>query len=145
MSSRIENILSALSEKQKAWKKARDFLTDEQALQVKALYSKWKINTTYSKQEDSTPVRVIDPTDNNLYELITPHTSQAGWEPHAVPALWKQISLDEYPEWVQPISAETSYPKNAKCTHNNKKWISDVNDNVWEPGVYGWSEVTGNI
>ena len=52
MSSRIENILGALSEKQKAWKKARDFLTDEQALQVKALYSKWKINTTYSKQED---------------------------------------------------------------------------------------------
>ena len=134
MSSRIENILYALSEKQKAWKKARDFLTDEQALQVKALYSKWKINTTYSKQEDSIPVRVIDPTDNNLYELITPHTSQAGWEPHAVPALWKQ-----------PISAETSYPKNAKCTHNNKKWISDVKDNVWEPGVYGWSEVTGNI
>lgn len=32
-----------------------------------------------------------------------------------------------------------------KCTHNNKKWISDVKDNVWEPGVYGWSEVTGNI
>ena len=25
------------------------------------------------------------------------------------------------------------------------KWISDVKDNVWEPGVYGWSEVTGNI
>lgn len=78
MSSRIENILDALSEKQKAWKKARNFLTDEQALQVKALYSKWKINTTYSKQEDSSPVRVIDPTDNNLYELITPHTSQVG-------------------------------------------------------------------
>ncbi len=145
MSSRIENILGALSEKQKAWKKARDFLNDEQALQVKALYSKWKINTTYSKREDSIPVRVIDPTDNNLYELITPHTSQAGWEPHAVPALWKQIFLEEYPEWVRPISAETSYPKNAKCTHNNKKWISDVKDNVWEPGVYGWSEVTGNI
>lgn len=145
MSSRIENILGALSEKQKAWKKVRDFLTDEQALQAKALYSKWKIDTAYSKRDDGIPVRVIDPTDNNLYELITSHTSQAGWEPHAVKALWKIIFLDEYPEWVQPISAETSYPKDAKCTHNNKKWISDVPNNVWEPGVYGWKEVTGNI
>lgn len=25
-------------------------------------------------------------------------------------------------------------------THNEKKWVSDVDSNVWEPGVYGWSE-----
>jgi hypothetical protein len=25
-------------------------------------------------------------------------------------------------------------------SHNDKHWISDVDANIWEPGVYGWSE-----
>ena len=25
---------------------------------------------------------------------------------------------------------------------NGKHWTSDVDSNVWEPGVYGWTEVT---
>ena len=27
-----------------------------------------------------------------------------------------------------------------KVTHNGKTWVSDVDSNVWESGVYGWSE-----
>jgi hypothetical protein len=27
-----------------------------------------------------------------------------------------------------------------KVSHNEKHWISDVDANVWEPGVYGWTE-----
>ena len=30
--------------------------------------------------------------------------------------------------------------KGAKVSRNSKHWISDVDNNVWEPGVYGWSE-----
>ena len=29
-----------------------------------------------------------------------------------------------------------------KVTHNDKTWISDIDYNIWETGVYGWSEVT---
>ena len=29
----------------------------------------------------------------------------------------------------------------AKVSHNGKHWTSDVAANVWEPGVYGWTEV----
>ena len=25
--------------------------------------------------------------------------------------------------------------------HNDKIWVSIVDNNVWEPGVYGWEEV----
>lgn len=29
-----------------------------------------------------------------------------------------------------------------KVSHNDKHWISDVDSNVWEPGVYGWTEAS---
>lgn len=29
--------------------------------------------------------------NGNSYEVIQPHTTQAGWEPSAVPALWKKL------------------------------------------------------
>jgi hypothetical protein len=28
-----------------------------------------------------------------------------------------------------------------KVSHNDKHWESQVDNNVWEPGVYGWVEV----
>lgn len=29
----------------------------------------------------------------------------------------------------------------SKTSHNGKKWVSEIDGNVWEPGVYGWVEV----
>jgi hypothetical protein len=26
-------------------------------------------------------------------------------------------------------------------THNGSTWVSIVDNNVWEPGVYGWEKV----
>ena len=45
------------------------------------------------------------------------------------------------PEWVQPDSTNP-YMAGDKVMHNGKTWVSDIDGNVWEPGVYGWSEVT---
>lgn len=83
-----------------------------------------------------------DPEDGNLYRCEQKHTSQAGWEPHAVPALWTKIpGLGvEYPQWGQPIGSRDSYPKGAKVTDEGKKWVSEVDNNVWKPGVFGWAE-----
>ena len=47
----------------------------------------------------------------------------------------------EFPEWRQPTGAHDAYSKGDKVSHNGKHWVSDVDGNVWEPGVYGWSEV----
>lgn len=48
---------------------------------------------------------------------------------------------DEYPKWVQPTGAHDAYAQGAKVSHNGKKWTSDIPANVYEPGVYGWTEV----
>lgn len=78
--------------------------------------------------------------NGTLYKCIQAHTSQAGWTPDATPALWVVVTIEEWPEWVQPAGAHDAYAKGSKVTHNGKKWISSYDANVWEPGVYGWEE-----
>jgi len=72
------------------------------------------------------------------------HTIQADWTPDAAPSLFSRVGspADEYPEWLQPTGAHNAYELGAKVTHNTKRWVSTAAANVWEPGVYGWSEVT---
>ena len=87
--------------------------------------------------------KIVSRPNGNLYKCVQAHRSQAGWEPENTPALWNKIGdpTEEYPEWSQPLGAHDAYPLGAKVSHNGKKWTSDVANNVWEPGVYGWSEV----
>lgn len=77
-----------------------------------------------------------------LYRVKQAHTSQADWVPAELPALYTRVTLEEWPDWVQPTGAQDAYAALAKVTHGGKRWVSDVESNVWEPGVYGWSEVT---
>lgn len=41
------------------------------------------------------------------------------------------------PEWAQPDSTNP-YMSGDKVRHNGSIWQSNVDNNVWEPGVYGW-------
>ena len=113
--------------------KAATSLSDEDALEAVDLFPKWAIDITYHVNER---VRYND----KLYRCEQEHTSQDDWTPDAVPALWTRVSIEEYPEWVQPTGAQDAYHLGDKVSHNEKHWISDVDNNVWEPGVYGWSE-----
>lgn len=78
--------------------------------------------------------------NGTLYKCIQAHTAQSDWTPDATPALWVVVTIEEWPEWVQPAGAHDAYAKGSKVTHNGKKWISSYDANVWEPGVYGWEE-----
>ena len=117
--------------------KASLSLTDEDALQAVELYPAWQAGTAYTVDER---IRY----NSTLYRCVQAHTSQADWTPDATPALWTVVSLDEWPEWVQPIGAQDAYAKGDKVSHNDKHWISEVDGNVWEPGIYDnlWSEVS---
>ena len=117
--------------------KASLSLTDEDALQAVELYPAWATDTAYTVDER---IRY----NSTLYRCVQAHTSQADWTPDATPALWTVVSLDEWPEWVQPTGAQDAYAKGDKVSHNSKHWISEVDGNVWEPGIYGnlWSEVS---
>lgn len=42
--------------------------------------------------------------------------------------------------WQQPEGAHNAYNKGAEVSHKGYEWTSDVDGNVWEPGVYGWTK-----
>ena len=116
--------------------KAGLLLTDEQALEVPELFPIWNPNSIAYAVGD----RVQH--ESKLYSCIQAHTSQESWQPSLTPALWNLVSIEEWPEWVQPTGAHDAYAKDDRVLHNGKKWISIVDNNVWEPGVYGWNEIT---
>ena len=113
--------------------KAAVSLDDESALSGVELFPEWKADTAYSVGD-----RVRD--NNVLYKCVQAHTSQSDWRPSITPALWVVVSLDEWPEWVQPTGAQDAYNIGDKVSHNDQHWTSIVDANVWEPGVYGWLE-----
>lgn len=78
-----------------------------------------------------------------LYRCLQDHTSQEDWPPDSAVSLWAKTSdpAEEWPDWSQPVGAHDAYAAGDKVSHNGKHWTSDVDDNVWEPGVYGWTEV----
>ena len=78
----------------------------------------------------------------NPYRCLQAHTSQESWNPVDAPSLWAKVLIPDpsvIPEWEQP-SSTNPYMKGDKVKHNGKTWVSDVDNNVWEPGVYGWTE-----
>lgn len=77
-----------------------------------------------------------------LYKCIQAHTSQSDRKPDVAVSLWRRIAdpAEEWPEWSQPIGAHDAYQNGNKVSHAGKHWVSTADNNVWEPGVYGWEE-----
>ena len=112
----------------------RDMATDETALEAVDIYPAWRTDTAYTVDE-----RISH--EGLLYRCVQAHTSQAGWTPDLTPALWARVSVEEWPEWVQPTGAQDAYMAGDKVSHNGRHWQSIVDNNTWEPGIYGWTEV----
>lgn len=110
-------------------------LTDDEAYTAPQLFPQWKL-TTYAIGD-----RVQ--YDSKLYKCIQSHTAQSDWTPDVAVSLWVQVTdpAVEFPDWKQPTGAQDAYAKGDKVSHNSKHWISDYDANVWEPGIFGWSEV----
>jgi hypothetical protein len=61
----------------------------------------------------------------------------AGWREH-----WPvKVPTPTPPAWVQPTGAHDAYPIGAVVSHKGKVWLNPTYAaNVWEPGVFGWTE-----
>ena len=112
----------------------KDF-DDEKALDNKELYPDWNGNGIQLS------VGSIVYYNNNIYRVLQAHKTQADWTPDVAVSLFVKISIDEFPEWVQPTGAHDAYKKGDKVTYNDDHWQSAVDNNVWQPGVYGWEKL----
>lgn len=116
--------------------KASASLEDSEALEAVELFPAWGAGADY---EISIRVRYA----GKLYRCEQSHTAQDGWEPPVAPALWTEVATPgEIPEWKQPTGAQDAYQTGDRVRHMGSIWESLVDNNVWEPGVYGWTEAT---
>ena len=117
--------------------KAAESLPDEDALEAVELFPIWTTDTEYTTDER---VSYAD----KLYRCVQSHTSQTEWTPDATPALWTEVAKPgEIPVWKQPTGAQDAYMKGDRVWFPEKDttvYISIVDNNVWQPGVYGWEE-----
>lgn len=100
--------------------------TDEEALDNILAYPKWEVGKAYEKD-----FRLR--YDDVLYKVLQNHTSQADWTPDTAVSLYVKVSIEEFPEWVQPQGSHDAYNKGDKVSHNEKHWISLIDANVYEP------------
>ena len=115
--------------------KAATNLTDDDALQAVKLFPQWVVEHAYVVGERLQYNGV-------LYRVVQAYTSQADWTPDITPALFVVVSLDEWPEFVQPTGAHDAYNKGDKVTFEGKHYISLIDANVYSPAAYpaGWQE-----
>lgn len=115
----------------------REVATDEQALSVPSLYPAWRSGVEYPSGK-----RVL--YNAVLYKVLQAHTSQDDWTPDTAVSLFAKVIIPDetvIPEWEQPDSTNP-YMAGDKVTHNGKTWTSDIDNNVWSPGEYGWTEAS---
>ena len=108
-------------------------LDDAAALDAMAIYPAWEIGAAYAVNDRRRYGAC-------LYKCVQAHTSQADWAPDATPALWVKVSVEEWPEWVQPTGANDAYNTGDKVTYNGKRYVSLIDANVYSPDDYpaGW-------
>lgn len=120
----------------KLLEKQTESMTDDEIINYPAFVEKWKADTNYAVDK-----RVE--YNDVIYKVLQSHTSQPTWTPDEAPSLFAKVLIHDenvIPEWEQPDSTNP-YMIGDKVTHNGKTWVSDLDNNVWEPGVYGWSEL----
>ena len=106
---------------------------DSVVLETPQLLPEWKAGIAYTTGKKIQYGGVV-------WKVLQDHTSQEGWEPGAAPSLFAEVLIpdpDVIPEWKQPDSTNP-YMTGDKVTHNGSTWICTIDNNVWEPGVYGW-------
>lgn len=118
--------------------KASVSLSDEDALEAVELFPVWAADAAYTAG-----VRIR--YGEKLYRCEQSHTAQEGWEPDKTPALWTEVAKPgEIPVWRQPTGAQDAYNKGDRVHYpdaDGPVYVSIVDANVWEPGVYGWEVV----
>lgn len=115
-------------------------LPDEAIGRMQPYFPKWAPNTNYIRHQSFVS---YGEGDGYVWRCETTHTSQADWTPDASPSLWSKVltSHTDILPWEQPASTNP-YMKGDKVLWDGKVWESEIDNNVWMPGVYGWKEVS---
>lgn len=113
---------------------ANQVTDDVVALGIQEFYDEWQVDINVI-------VGQYIRYESILYKVLTNHTTQANWTPSETPSLFAKVLIDPSGEtildWEQPDSTNP-YMKGDKVKYEGKTYMSTIDNNVWQPGVYGW-------
>lgn len=111
----------------------------EMIMEVPTAFPKYVVGKLY-KTKEVFSYGVNEVGDPQLYQVLQDHTSAEQWTPDTAVSLYKPIGVTEdgIAVWVQPLGASDAYNTGDKVSHKDTIWVSTCDNNVWEPGVYGW-------
>lgn len=112
-------------------------LSDEDALEAVELFPHYEVGHAYVQGD-----RFMWTENGKLYKVLQDHTSQADWTPDTAVSLYVEVTpAGVIPVWKQPTGSTDAYMTGDKVYYpdeNGDVYISTVDNNVWQPGVYGW-------
>ena len=111
--------------------RAAESQSDADALQSIELFQHW--SELIGKQVKAEK-RVQD--GGKLWECVQAHTPQVGWNPSLTPALWKEVSLDEWPEIPENIPSTAPWMTGDKGTWKGQHYICKIDICTWNPDQY---------
>ena len=76
--------------------------TDTQAATMPTMYDLWAPGVAYGGEGQ---LSIVRRPDGQLYRIRQAHTSQTGWEPENVPAIWAAIDKSHAGTAADPIPA----------------------------------------
>ena len=135
------NRLQAAEQLRRALQMFSAGLTDEQAMEVAAIYDPWTVGRSYVTGDFLT-YGVNGVGDPQLYRVIQPHVSQGDWSPDKAASLYVAIGLNAsgYPVWSQPTGAHDAYNMGDIVDYKGALYRSTIEGNVYSPEAYpaGW-------
>ena len=123
-------------------------LTDDELLSIMDAYPKWQAGKEITEDDagnllyEGKPYKALYLRhEGKLYKVNSAHTTQADWIPGEAHSLYTEVHPPgTVPVWYQPESTNPFMEGDlVQWPEGGDIWVSDVDDNVWEPGVYGWS------
>lgn len=126
-----------------AWRSRVDNNVNEPLVDVTTTWSRLDGRYVVPAGWQYQPGEDVTDDDGATWWRVVQATSFA---PSAFPAAWVEIDgqggepiAPAVPAWVQPGGAGDAYALGAIVTHDGQTWVSGYANNVWEPGVFGWS------
>jgi len=86
--------------------------------------------------------------NNKSYRVVQSHTAQLGWEPDNTLSLFRPSPIvypnEIYPRWdsIGLLDSENNWDKDERVTWNGEDWVSDIDNNIYEPGVSSWTNLS---
>ena len=129
------NKLQAAEQLRRALQMFAATLSEEQAMEIAAVYDEWQPDRQYAQGVYLT-YGTNGVGDPQLYKVAQAHTSQADWTPDKTASLYTPIGLDDsgYPIWSQPTGAHDAYNTGDIVDYGGTLYESLINGNTTVPG-----------